>query len=402
MKIAVIGAGASGLACAVSAASKAAEQGIKADIVLFEAADRVGKKILVTGNGRCNMMNRHDAVENFSCPDFVLPVFSRYTVEDNLRFFAGLGLYTRTDSEGRIYPMSNQASSVLDALRFECERLGVQTRCGAAVKKISPSGGGFLVESQKFDRVVIACGGKAGVKNFCGYELLKDLGHRIVKPLPSLTKLAVEQSAFTGSLQGIRQKVSMKLLSGGRLICCEQGELLFTKYGLSGIAVMQLSARLTRSLEKDKAEILCDFVPDMDYDRLSMAVDRLIAHDPERKCENLLLGFMAKKLGAALVKNCDISPARNIGSLSEAEKKRILSACKKFRFSVTAVRGFEEAQVTSGGADIREFDSRSLMSKKIPGLYCCGEILDVDGLCGGYNLWWAFSSGRCVGESLMD
>lgn len=403
MKIAIIGGGAAGLSCAIVAAKKAGAG--KVDIVIYESKDRVGKKILATGNGRCNMLNIYAGADDYSSPSFVRDILSAYGAESTRRFFEELGLYTRCDEEGRVYPLSNQATSVLDVLRFECEHLKVKALCENEITAIKKQGKGFVLSDGKYyDKVVLSCGGKATAKNFGGYELLKSLGHTVTKLMPALTKLTVKDNSFTKSLKGIRHKGTLTLKIDGKKITEESGELLFADYGLSGIAVMQLSSFVARHFRNSKTipVIECDFVAEMSFDELSDSIVKICRYNKELKTENLLTGFMPKKLGENILKTAGVPLGKNVGELAEKEIKEIASLCKKFTFEISGLRPFDDAQVTSGGADLRDFDSKTLESKKVKNLYCCGELLDIDGPCGGYNLLWAFASGRAVGESLIN
>lgn len=405
MKIAVIGGGASGLACAVSAAKKSAETRVNAEVTIYEAKDRVGKKILATGNGRCNMLNAFATAEDYSSPAFVRAVLDRYSSDYTRRFFEDMGLYTRQDEEGRVYPLSNQATSVLDVLRMECAMLGVKTVCDSEITSVRKQGKGFILSDGKvYDKVVLACGGKASAKNFGGYELLKGLGITVTKLQPALTKLTVKDNTYTKQLKGIRHKASLSLYTDSKKTAEENGELLFADYGLSGIAVMQLSSVVARHMKKSKTMpvVRCDFVPDMTFGELKDKIQRLTVHNKNIKAESLLTGFMPKKLGEVVCKSVGVPPTKTAGEISDNDIKNIASASKNFAFEISGLRPFDDAQVTSGGADLREFDSYTLEAKKVKGLYCCGELLDIDGPCGGYNLLWAFASGIAVGENLIN
>lgn len=398
MKIAIIGGGASGLTCAIECGRKAERENKKVSITVYESADRVGKKILVTGNGRCNMMNERE-LPYFGDGEFTRFALTKYNVESNLSFFASMGLYTRSDSEGRVYPLGNQASGVLDVLRFESERLGVEFICSKAVTAVKKSGNGFDVCGEKYDKVVLACGGKAGVKGYQSYDLLKNLGHAVITPKPALTKINVTDTKAVKQLKGIRHKGALTLYIDGRRKAVESGEVQFADYGLSGICIMQLSSYITREKSKD-IKITFDTVPDFSYGELENAILR-IKEKGSLACENLLTGFMPKKLGTVILKICGVALGDNASVLSDKQIKSIVSTAKKLNFEVESLRSFEDAQVTAGGADTRQFDSRTMESKKLRGLYCIGEMLDVDGFCGGYNLMWAWSSGRLCGDSLI-
>lgn len=403
MKVAIIGAGASGLACAVEAATRAKENKIKVDITVFESRDKAGRKILATGNGRCNLMNENEGDYFFDKNGFAAYALKKFNVCSNLDFFAKLGLFTRSDDEGRIYPLSNQAISVLDALRFGCERLGVKIICDCEIKEIKHNSKKFeLNGSDSYDFIVLACGGKAGVKSFNGYELLRQTGHSITSVYPSLTKIEITDKKFSKQLKGIRQKGQFALCDSNGIICQEKGELLFTDYGISGIAVMQLSAYVVRSAKMNDLRVDADFVSELSYNQLLDAVTDFVKRNPTEKLQNLLSGFVAKKLGEAIMRGLGFDLSDTFSSLDEKKIKSIVSKLKKYTFKIEGVKGFDDAQVTAGGAETKFFNGKTMESKKVKGLYCIGELLDVDGLCGGYNLHWAWSSGRLCGQSIIN
>ena len=262
----------------------------------------------------------------------------------------------------------------------------------------------MLSDGKYYDKVVLACGGKAVAKNFGGYELLKSMGHTVTKLMPALTKLTVKDNTYTKQLKGIRHKAKLTLYIDGKKITEESGELLFADYGLSGIAVMQLSSFVARHMRGSKTLPVaeCDFAESMTFGELCDSLRKICRYNKELKTENLLTGFMPKKLGETVIKYGSVPLNKTVGELSDKEIKTLVSLCKSFRFEISGLRPFDDAQVTSGGADLREFDSHTMESKKVKNLYCCGELLDIDGPCGGYNLLWAFSSGRAIGENIID
>lgn len=400
MKIAIVGAGASGLMCSISAAHKAKEAGKAVQITVFESKDRVGKKILATGNGRCNMLNISPDPFYFSKQSFHSYAISKFSAKDHLGFFSDLGLYTRTDEEGRVYPLSNQAATVLDCLRNECSRLGIVFKTETAITKIEKNGKGYILNSDMaFDKVVLACGGSACVKSCNGYDLLGQIGHKVTAIKPSLSKLNTKNNDDVKQLQGIRHKTKLALKDGGKFVCEERGEIFFAKYGISGIAVMQLSAFITR--KRGDWVVEADFIPDMSFNFVVDAISRMKKRNPSDKCDSLLMGFMPKKLGEIVVKSIGINCNKLLSELTSDEIKSIVSKAKKYPFCIESVRSFEDAQVTAGGADTAYFNPKTMESLIHKGLYCIGELLDVDGLCGGYNLMWAWSSGRLCGENLI-
>lgn len=398
LRVAIIGGGASGLACAcVLAKSK------NIDVTVFEKNERVGKKLLSTGNGRCNLTNLSAAPNDyFEAADFVSFALEKYPPKSNLAFFETLGLFSKADSEGRVYPLSNQASSVLDALRFECERLGVRFVCSCEVKKARKKGGAFLInDAESFERVVFACGSRSAVKDFGSYSLLSSFGHTVTKTAPALVRLTTDDKA-ANSLKGIRASASMVLRAGGKKVACSSGELQFAEGSLSGIVSMELSSfvsRLSLAGERDFS-VDTDFASSFSFDEL-FGVLLELSRRSGLKSENLLSGLMPKKLGVCLLKRAGISPESAMNALSQKQLREITAVCKKCSFKITGVGSFSQSQVTVGGIKRGEFDPKTLESKKCRGLYCCGEMLDVDGKCGGYNLQWAFSGARLCAESII-
>lgn len=404
MKVAIIGAGASGLVCAIEAYDEAKKLKKDIDITVFEKNDRIGKKILATGNGRCNITNLCCKEEFYNgCTEAAMSVFQKYSPESNIQFFRRIGLYTRADSEGRVYPLSNQASSVLDALRLGVRNRNIKIRTDSVVNSIEHKGGFYVVCGEKFERVVLAAGGKACVKDFNGYSILKSLGIPVTGTAPSLVRLTTDDK-ITKSLKGIRAAVKLTLKIDGRIKAAEKGELLFSDNVLSGIAAMQLSAHISRHFLKSSTRpfVDVDFVPDFSYDELVKELKYICKNCRETESENILSAFMPKKIGMAILKKAAVPYEKKAGALTETEIEKLASFSKRYTFEISGTKDYADAQVTSGGADFTAFSKETLESKKHKGFYCCGEILDIDGLCGGYNLQWAWSSGRLAGKSIAE
>lgn len=405
MKCAIIGGGASGLACAIEAKKEAEKKGMALDVIVYEKNDRVGKKILATGNGRCNMTNMFCSKNDyFGSPSFAEYALDTFSPQSNIEFFESLGLFSKADSEGRVYPLSNQASGVLDALRLACEKYSVVFECGKEVTSVTKKGNAYIINgSERYDKVVFSCGGKAAVKNFNGYELLKPFKIKSTETYPSLVKLTTSVKE-TKQLKGIKAAVRLTLLIDGKPVAQETGELLFGDFVLSGIAAMQLSPYISRhfAVSKTKPIVSVDFVPGFDYTELVEKLRSVQKNCAEILSENLLLGFMPKKIGAVIVKNTGIDKSVPVGRLTDKNIKTIASLAKRYVFEICGTKGFSDCQVTAGGIETSRFNKETLESKVYKGLYCCGEFLDVDGLCGGYNLQWAWSSGRLCGRSLVN
>jgi len=412
--IAIVGAGASGLAAGIAAGRRLIETagGRQATppgrVLLLERMPRAGKKILVTGNGRCNLGNRH-ALEHpyhnkkFATPALqrfdagvssvlqrfdagVPPVLERFGMEACEAFFDSLGLAIQENDDGRLYPRSNMAASVLNALRFGAARAGCETKCDFPVTQIEPTPDGFIInKSITARRVIIAAGGCAAPaqgSDSSGFSLLRALGHRIVAPRPALVQIKIK-SLLLPMLKGLRAQAGITLTRDGQVLREAAGEVLFTQDGLSGIAAMEVSREAGPG-----CVAMLDLLPDYTEEKLTALLSRWQGCLSDYTPAQILAGLLPGRVAEALVKVCeDHSPAA------------LAKTCKRFTFEVTGTRSFEHAQVTAGGADVRAFDPRTMESRIVPGLFACGEALDVDGGCGGFNLHWAWASGTSAGRS---
>ena len=398
MLIAIIGAGASGMAAALAAAEEPNSQ-----VLLLERQARVGRKLQATGNGRCNLTNLHADPAHYygENRDFAAYSLEKYNVENTLQWFSNLGLYTVAEPSGRVYPYSDQANSVVDVLRFALEKPNIQLLTGFEVTKIRPEHPGFTVESNGncvfCDRLIVACGGLAGTKlggSLSGYKLLQRLGHHCSKLRPTLVQLRADWSALA-SLKGVRANCSAQILCGGRLHAASVGELQFTEYGLSGPVIFEISR--DACAEKGIWRCVLDLLPDMSQETLLQALER--RQETLLPAEELLTGILHNRLGRVLVKEAGISPHAPIYQLEKWELEKLCSTVKSLVITLTEPMGMESAQVTAGGILTSEFDPFTMESRLVPGLFACGEVLDIDGDCGGYNLQWAWSSGRCAGTA---
>lgn len=388
--ILIIGGGACGLAAAI----EAKRQG--ADVTVVEKLERVGKKILATGNGRCNLLNVHASPDDFNAPDFVRAVFEQYDVHSDMDFFRSMGLLTVTDSAGRVYPRSMSASSVLDVLRLECGRLGVQFVCGTPVSQLHKKGDFYTTGDLLARAVIVACGGKAAPaqgSDGSGYALLQAFGHRITPLRPALVQIRTETD-FVKPLKGLRTTAALTLTEKNGNAHHTDGELLFTDYGLSGIAAMELSR-----FAKDGTTVAIDFVPELSHEALFDYLRSCRERDGERPLEQYLAGLLHNRIGQTLMKSAlDVRLSAPCKTLSDKQLHLLTAAVKQKAIAVLGTKGFPDAQVTAGGAMLSEF-SDTLESRRSPRLFAAGEILDVDGRCGGYNLTFAWSSGRLAGAS---
>lgn len=403
--ILIVGGGASGLAAAVAAGRTA-----RLSVGILERLDRVGKKLLVTGNGRCNITNRDLSLWHFHGGGMQTAgaVLDTLPLEDTLAFFRYLGVLIKFDETGRAYPYSLQASSVLDALRAGAAALGTDVRCGCRVTGIKRISGGFRLTAETPDgpaaftarRVILATGGSAAPKlgsDGEGVRLLTALGHKAAPQTPAIVQLKTD-TTYTRPLKGIKIEGRATLRLSGKKARTEAGEILFTDYGLSGPPVLQLSREAVRARE-GRAEIALDCMPEYPLRQVFSMLLEWEAIYPERRMEDFFTGMLHKRLGQTLVKACGIPLSRTAGELSPDQMKELAGKIKDFRFRVLGSTGWANAQTTAGGVLLDGFSPRTLESRLVPGLYACGEALDVDGDCGGYNLQWAWASGVLAGRS---
>ena len=396
MIVGIIGGGASGMAAALAAAENEQNR-----VILFERQARLGRKLQATGNGRCNLSNLHAMSGGYhgDGAEFADTALGAFSVEQTLQWFRGLGLFTVVEKSGRVYPYSDQANSVVDVLRFALEKKNIQLELGTEVSRIRKKDRGFSVECGESavycDRVVVACGGLAGTKlggSMAGYQLLRSMGHKMTKLRPALVQLKCGWSGVA-ALKGVRANCYVEVLRDGALHSRSSGEIQFTEYGLSGPVIFEVS----RDACYGKGEWTCklDFLPDISEEELLCELKK--RRNSELSAEELLTGILHNRLGRVLTKAVGISAGRSISSLSDEELSMVCHGVKAFEVALTEPMGMDSAQVTAGGIVTAEFDPASMESRLVPGLFACGEVLDIDGDCGGYNLQWAWSSGRCAG-----
>lgn len=389
-RTAIIGGGASGIIAAISAKRKGD------DVVICERMPRIGKKILVSGNGRCNLLNEKldESFYNQSARPLVGSVLAKFGKDSICKFFKDLGLEIYPE-DGRIFPVTNQSSSVLRVLEMELHGLSVPIELNFDVGRISRSGKGFTISAKdgksiECEKLIIAGGGKSypalGSDGSC-HELAKDLGHSIVEPVPAAVPLVVKDR-LCHLLQGQKIFSVARAVIDGKPYRESSGDLLFTKYGLSGTAIIGISEEISialHRLNKKDIHVSVDMAPFMDNHALKAEIGRRI--DASWKAEDLLTGILPNKFGAAL---------RDL--LSGGNVENIIKELKSKLFKVAGTRGWNEAYLTSGGIDTKEVKEHTLESRLVKGLYFAGEILDVSGQRGGYNLAWAWASGYVAGS----
>ena len=381
-------------------------------IVLLEKNDRVGKKLLLTGNGRCNLSNRNSKPEHFhgsqsSFSNYSLEAFSP---ENTVAFFHELGLEC-ISLEDKIFPRSLHASSVLDALRLSLEEKSIEVFCQSAVHRIKKENGYFITVDQnnnewKSEAVLIATGGVSAPETGStgdGYMFFSSFSHTVIKPLPAIVQVK-SGDPFCKSVSGLKVQGIARLFTHHQELRSEEGEILFTDYGLSGPPILQLSGLVSRALEKNQTvEIKIDTLPDLSEEMLvSLLLERRSSF-PSRTLENFLTGLFHRRIAYAILKKSLGKTLSTLSSeLSEEDIKRLSHSCKELVIPVEATMGIKKAQVTAGGVATADFSEKSMQSTLCPGLFGCGEVLDIDGDCGGYNLQWAWSSAHTASQGIFQ
>lgn len=409
-KVIVAGAGASGMIAAIMAARGGAE------VTVIEAMERPGRKLLMTGNGRCNLTNTDpDLPLRYygSGKELAETMVSRFGSADTLRFFEELGLLT-IEKNGYVYPYNMQASAVLEALLAELRRLRVKLKLKERIEEIWDDNC-WNVKTASWcytaDALVIACGSKclpATGSNGSGYQLARQLGHTIVPPKPALVPLVCEGNYFA-SLSGVRSRAKVSLYENGMFLNSETGELQWTKYGVSGIVIFQLSRFVSTGITRKKYMLSIDLTPEFEYDFLRVHLENRADKIPKESVAVLLSGIIHEKLIPVILAN--VSAGSNVDhvkklnkctlcrELSEVQIEAIARQIKELWIPVTGTKSFDACQVCAGGVDCHEVSAETLESRKHKNLYFAGELLDVDGPCGGYNLQWAWASGAIAGTA---
>lgn len=417
----IVGGGAAGLMAAITAAKKSKK------VLILEHQSCLGRKILSTGNGRCNFTNHKQGIRYYLCDDpaFVISIIRQFSAEDTVSFFRELGIRERK-RDGYYYPRTNQAATVLNGLLYALKLYGVEVALECELSEIEKGPEGFLCKTnQRLYRgtaCLIATGGCAAPKlgsDGSGYALATQFGHHIKQPLPSLTALETT-AVWKKETSGVRCEACLSLWKNGQFISKDTGELQMTEYGLSGIPIFQISHHAIHALEEgSRAEILINFLPEFSESEIITMISPILCgytellkkSDHHRKPQAILalalvktLGhFVHHKLASMLVRQIKFSksdPERVMrGEVSECVTS-LLPYLTEFKVEISGYKGFDFAQVTSGGVDISELYPKTMESKLVSGLYFAGEIVDVDGLCGGYNLQWAWSSGYVVGKHI--
>jgi len=412
----IVGAGASGLVAAISAARRGSL------VLVIEQRDKAGKKILATGNGKCNYTNLIQLPECYRSEDsaFAMKVLSCFDVHHTIQFFKEIGIYPK-ERNGYLYPNSEQAASMVLVLLKECERLGVNLIYGEKVVKIEKPNYTVITEkniaidensktnNKTVTRVtktyvgrnlILAAGGCASPKlgsDGSGYVMAKSFGHTIIKPLPALVQLK-SSDKFCKTLSGVRTTARVTAYGQEKLLACEEGEIIFTDNGISGIPIMQLSRFVAKALDhKEKVYLSIDYLPNIAKDEVSRLIRSRIQNSSGKNIEEMMVGFFNQKLSFIMLKKANLELGKSALTMSPQEIFKLTMQIKEFMITIIDTNSFENAQVCAGGVATCEIDENTLESKLSKNLFVVGELVDVDGTCGGYNLQWAWSSGYLAG-----
>lgn len=403
-KVIVIGGGASGLTAAIYASLAGNE------VIILEKNANCGKKILITGNGRCNYYNSDQNVEHFHTTSNIglEKILNKNIYNEINNFFEMLGLVPKI-KDGYYYPLSNQAVSVANALLNQAELLNVEIRNNINVDSISKENNLFKIttdyENFDCDKVILATGSKAAPSTGSvgiGYDILKTLGHNIITPLPALVQL-ISDDKIVKEWAGVRNEADCTLIVNDSKIKSEIGEIMLTDYGVSGICIFNLSGEAAKALyKKQNVEIEINFIPNIIVQDYYEWFNNYNKNVPNRKVSELLDNLINYNLVNAILKKLNIKRDICWNDLTYDKQNTLIDNLTKYRLLITDTKSFDKAQVCSGGLSLEEVDLNTLESKKISNLFIAGELLDVDGDCGGYNLTWAWASGILAGKGTKD
>ena len=398
--VAVIGGGAAGMMAAITAA----REGVK--VTILEHKDRIGKKILSTGNGRCNFTNTFQTPACYRSDnrDFAWNIIQKFNVEKTISFFKELGIYPK-DRNGYLYPYSDQAAAILEVLQIEIAKLDICVMTEINVLDIQPVKRGIRVTTDKktitVDSVILACGSKAAPvtgSDGSGYQLAKLLGHRIVPVLPALVQLRCAEK-FYKSISGVRVQGTVEIYADDISLASDTGEIQLTNYGISGIPVFQVSRYAAKAIyQKQSVTAVLNFMPDMNKDEFLSFLQERITLCPHKTLDEFFTGIFPKKLCELWIRLSRLPKEMRVSDLSGEQLEKLVLLIQHLRTHITETNAFEQAQICCGGVDTTEINPDTLESNYVPGIYFAGELLDVDGICGGYNLQCAWSSGFVAGR----
>ena len=397
--IVIIGGGAAGLTAAIFAAKKGHK------VTIIERNNTCGKKILITGNGKCNFWNEDQNLTHYhsSNKEYIKNIINKETNEEILSFFKKIGIVPKIKN-GYYYPYSEQSSSIKNALLTEIKNLNIEIIYNITVTEITKKDN-FIInpnkENIKTKKLIIATGSNACPKtgsNGIGYTIAQKLGHQIIKPYPGLVQLKGFEPYFK-KWAGVRTDAIVTLYEDGKKIKEESGQLQLTDYGLSGICIFNLSSYIARNLENHKEEISINFTPWLKENQKTWLKNqnKLV---PDRTLEELLEGFLNYKLIPIILKEAGLNQNQTLDKLKDFELDKLIQKLTDFKVKITGTNTFNEAQICTGGIPLTEINSKTMESLKVKNLYFTGEILDVNGDCGGYNLSFAWTTGMLAGKNI--
>ena len=398
--VTVIGGGAAGMMAAITSAREGAR------VTILEHKERIGKKILSTGNGRCNFTNTYQTPACYRSDnrDFAWNIIQKFNVEKTISFFKELGIYPK-DRNGYLYPYSDQAAAILEVLQIEVAKLDICVMTEINVLDIQPVKKGIRITTDKktitADSVILACGSKAAPvtgSDGSGYQLAKLFGHRIVPVLPALVQLRCAEK-FYKSISGVRVQGTVEIYADDIFLASDTGEIQLTNYGISGIPVFQVSRYAAKALyQKQSVTAVLNFMPDMNKDEFLLFLQERITLCPYKTLDEFFTGVFPKKLCELWIRLSRLPKEMRVSDLSGEQLEKLVLLIQHLRTHITETNAFEQAQICCGGVDTTEINPDTLESNYVSGIYFAGELLDVDGICGGYNLQWAWSSGYVAGK----
>jgi len=401
--VAIIGSGPAGIIAAIFASKRGKS------VILLEKNDNLGRKILATGNGRCNITNKNICISRYhgSNSDFISKVLNSFTEKQIIDFFESLGIFFKEEDNGRLFPRTNQASSVVDALHLELKENNITVKLGSLVKRVDKDNGWTLkLDNDSIilaDKLILATGGKAAPQfgsSGDGLFWATKFGHKIIPTYPALVPIETNET-WVKDIQGIKLEGTIKLIANGKDIVQKSGDILFTHFGVSGPAVMGISREISPCLKENiPAEIIIDPIPEETLKLLDQKIENIFVLNGAKNVKNTLSGIIPLNLIPLILKNAGIVSDKKAAQISKKERNLIVENIKNIKLTVKRLRPLKEAQVTAGGVDTNEIDPLTMGSKIVPNLYLAGEIMDVDGDSGGFNLQWAWSSGYIAGNNI--
>lgn len=403
-KVLVIGGGAAGMFASIFAAGNGQE------VHLYEQNEKLGKKLFITGKGRCNLTNAADMEVLFrsvvSNAKFLYSSFYGYTNEDVIRFFEEIGLQTKIERGDRVFPVSDHSSDVIQVLQKEMKARGVQIHLNTKVKEVIAKEGKFdgiiLEEGERIkgDACIITTGGfsyQTTGSRGDGYRFAKELGHKVTELMPALVPMETEES-YTHELQGLSlRNVTAKILSGKKVLYNEFGEMLFTHYGVSGPLMLSASSIVGKKLVKEPLKLLIDLKPALSEEQLDQRVLRDFEENRNKQFKNAIHKLFPAKLIPVMIRLSEIDPEKKANEISKEERQNFVKQIKAFPATLTGLRDYNEAIITKGGVNVKEINPATMESKVVPGVYFAGEVLDLDALTGGFNLQIAWSTAYAAG-----